>query len=191
MNMELIAAFKDSAQAREVATKLNGTLYVDERENTDHLPFAALVSAQTDELAALIDAADVGTYLVCRRIIKPRQQEDVRSGQLPGIIGLFTMVANSNMGPQLADRHWRDNHAPLALEVHKAMSFYYQLSVQHVFKGPDWNGFAMCGFDNIDDLRHRFFDTPEGEKAIAVDVAKFSDGKRSPRRTLAVEIRFG
>ena len=94
------------------------------------------------------------------------------------------------MGHERADQHWRDNHAPLALKVHIAMSHYNQLSIVHRFTGPEWDGFALCGFDTIEDLRERFFATKEGEAAINKDVARFSDHKKSPRRIIAVETRF-
>ena len=36
------------------------------------------------------------------------------------------------------------------------MSHYRQLSVVHRLHGPAWDGFALCGFDSIEDLRERF-----------------------------------
>ena len=29
------------------------------------------------------------------------------------------MVANAEIGAEAADRHWREQHAPIALEVHR------------------------------------------------------------------------
>ncbi len=190
MNLELIAAFKNRQRAHAIAKQVHGIIYCDDREDIDHLPFGALVSAQTDNLTAFADAADVGAYLVCRREIKPRQSM-TDSGSLPGVIGLFTLVANPELGHDASDQHWRDMHAPLAVKVHKAMSFYSQLSIMHTFHGPRWDGFALCGFDSMTDLRERFFDSAEGEKRIHEDVAVFSDSEKSPRRIIATEVRFG
>ena len=86
-----------------------------------------------------------------------------------------------------ADQHWRDVHAPLALTVHKAMTNYTQLSILHCFTGPEWNGFALCGFDTESDLRDHFFDSPEGKEAIRNDIAKFANTRKSPRRIIAKE----
>ncbi len=188
-NMELAAAFSDRTKANLVAMETQGTLLSDEREDTSHLPFAALVTCTTDDLPYLLDAADVGVYLVCRRLVKRKADREI-PGRLPGVIGLFTLVAHPEMGHLKADQHWRDNHAPLALRVHTAMSHYNQLSIVHRFAGPEWDGFALCGFDTIEDLRTRFFNTKEGEAAINEDVARFSDHKKSPRRIIATETRF-
>jgi hypothetical protein len=54
-----------------------------------------------------------------------------------------------------------------------------------------WNGFALCCFRNEDDLRNRFFNTPEGEAAIARDVAKFADSRESPRRVISTFAHAG
>ena len=43
--------------------------------------------------------------------------------------------SNAQLGPEAADEHWREQHAPIALEVHKAMTHYYQLTVVHKFFG--------------------------------------------------------
>jgi uncharacterized protein (TIGR02118 family) len=186
--MELVGAFSDRDTATRIAGELKGTLLCDEREDTSHLPFAALVTGSTDDLPHLLDAADVGVYLVCRREIKQKVRSETH-GRLSGVIGVFTLIANPEMGHQGADQHWRDNHAPLALDVHTAMSNYNQLSIVYRFSGPQWDGFALCGFDTIEDLRTRFFNSKEGEAAIAKDVARFSD-RKSPRRIIAVETRF-
>ena len=186
---ELVAAFSDAARAREVAQSAQATLLIDEREDTAHLPFAALVYGVTDDLTVFTKAADVGAYLICNRVIKSRSGGP-EAGRLPGVVGVFTLVAHPEMGHATSDAHWRDKHAPLALKVHVAMSNYRQFSIVHCFHGPQWDGFALCGFDSLADLRDKFFDTPEGEVAIAKDVARFADGRKSPRRIIATEIRF-
>jgi uncharacterized protein (TIGR02118 family) len=100
------------------------------------------------------------------------------------------MVRHPDLTHRQADRHWRDVHAPLALEHHRAMSHYRQLSVVHRLHGPAWDGFALCGFDSLEDLEERFFATPEGRVAIREDVARFADVARSPRRVIVVEERY-
>ncbi|MEM7018987.1 MAG: EthD domain-containing protein [Pseudomonadota bacterium] len=187
-SLHLVGAFSDVNQAKQLATDIGGHLLCDERGDTSHLPYAALVLGVTDDRAAL-SSADVGTYLVCERVIKSRQASPDAASKLPGVVGVFTMVARPGLTHTESDSHWRDNHAPLALEVHLAMSNYRQLSIMHCFNGPDWDGFALCGFESEEDLRERFFATPEGRQAIAEDVAKFADPK-SPRRIIATEYAY-
>jgi len=189
--LELVAVGTDVARARAAARSLRGTAFVDERPEAAGLPFRALVSAVTDDADALLAAADVGAYVVCRRVMKSRAAAGGTGSQLGrsllGVIGLYPMVRHPTLGHGEADRYWRDRHAPLALRHHVGMSHYTQLSIVHRLHGPEWDGFALCGFDSLDDLRDRFFDGPEGRVAIREDVARFADGSRSPRRLIVVE----
>ena len=97
------------------------------------------------------------------------------------------MLRHPDLSHADADRYWRDRHAPLALRIHVAMSNYTQLSIVHRISGPPWDGFALCGFDSLEDLRDRFYDGPAGREAIREDVARFADPAHSPRRLIAVE----
>ena len=191
--LELVAVGHDVDRARSVAESLAGTLLCDDRADASQLPFRALVAAVTDDLETLMLAADVGAYVVCRRVIKPRsaQPSEESCGRLPGAVALFPMVHHPDLSHRQADDHWRDRHAPLALEHHPAMSYYTQLSVVHRIHGPEWDGFALCAFDSVEDLRQRFFGSPEGKVAIRNDVAKFADTSESPRRLIAMETAYG
>ena len=192
VSLELVAAGTDVARLRDVARSLGGVTLVDERADAVGLPFRALLTAVTDDTDALLAAADVGAYVVCRRVMKPRRSTAgaaprPAAATLPGVIALYPMVRHPTLTHAAADRYWRDRHAPLALRHHVGMSHYTQLSVVHRIHGPEWDGFALCGFDSLDDLRERFFDGPEGRVAIREDVARFADPASSPRRLIVVE----
>ena len=163
----------------------NGITLKSISDQTSHLPFAALVLTMTDEISEFKASADLGCYLATERTIKHRPIRELTQDTQPSVLGVFTMLANPTLGAAASDKHWLENHAPLALKIHEAMTHYYQLSVQYTFHGPKWNGFALCCFATEDDLRHRFFNSPEGERAIAEDVAKFADTRHSPRRVIA------
>ncbi len=179
--LELAAASMDLEAASAVAEQLGGTLYADEREDFRRLPFRALVTAATDDLAALWEVGDVGVYVVFRRLVKPG---------IPGLIGLFPMVRHPDLSHAESDAHWRDTHGPLALEHHAAMTHYTQLSVVANLAGLRLDGFALCGFENEYDLRNRFYTGPESVDVIAKDVRQFADPGGSPARLLAREYRF-
>lgn len=189
--MALVAAFRDREAAKRAAAQTHGLMLAAGREDTAHLPFDSLVLGATDDLASLAAAADIGAWLACERAVKSDSLDRLEPGEMPKSIGIFTMVAGPSMEPSASDRHWRDVHAPLALKVHSAMTHYYQLSLQHRFHGPEWHGFALCCFASEDDLRHRFFNGPAGEKAIAEDIRRFADTKRSPRRVVAQVVDAG
>lgn len=179
--LEFVVIGDDVDAARAVAAEVGGQLYVDDRMDTDGLPFRTLVRAVTDRPGLLDAAASVGRYVVCAR------PQKLRNGPPPStaVIHLNAMVTNPAMTPLEADTYWRDRHAPLALQRHVGMTQYVQLSVVHRIAGPDYQGFALCEFDSMEDLRERFFDSDEGRRAILADVATFADTANSPRRLLA------
>lgn len=188
--MELVGAFSDRELAQSLAKQFGGRLVMDPRPDTSHLPFAALVSLDSDAADELL-AADVGVYLCVRR------EQKVRSGvapnsehQIPGKIALFPMVKHDDLSHRESDVHWRDLHTPLALRVHTEMSFYTQLSIVHIIRGPHWDGFAQCGFNNEEDLRTKFYAGPEGQREVEKDVRTFANPKASPRRLICDEYLY-
>ena len=135
-----------------------------------------MITVTTDNLEELERCSDVGLYVICERTIKPGAA---------GVYGLFPLKHHPDLTHAQADAHWRDNHAPLALEHHPYMSHYMQFSVVQTLKGFSIDGFAMCGFATETDMRERFYVSDEGVSIIAADIAKFADLKRSPRRLVA------
>lgn len=188
--LKLAVAMSDRQAARQLAGQHEGVLFSSNSETTGHLPFAALFIGVTDEPETFVEAGDAGVFLVCERTVKHRPLSELTEEQLPGAVGLFPMVANPGLGPRESDRYWRDNHAPLALEVHETMTHYYQLSIVHRFSGPDWDGIAVCCCASEDDLRHRFYNSKEGERRIIKDISCFADTKKSPRRVIAVAEKY-
>jgi hypothetical protein len=185
MNTEICAVFDNRELARAIARKGHGTLYIDEREDTHKLPFAALVCIDTDNLQGLIEQADVGVFLVHRRIIKQHIPDN--SVEQNASLSLHTLVAHPALGHRKSDDYWRDNHAPLALRVHVAMIYYHQLSILHCFKGPAWDGFALLGFASLDDLQNNYFSSQTGKAEIFRDIEAFADTRNSPGRRLVAK----
>lgn len=175
------AATTDLEAARKIGAALGGTLFLDERDNWRHLPFRGLLVAAAESPERLSDLGDMGTYRVQQRVVKPGRAR---------VFGLFPMVRAPGLTHEQADAHWRDMHAPLALEQHRYMSEYLQLNVLETISGLAIDGFALCGFDTEDDLRNRFYSEPDGPRIIARDIQRFADPKRSPRRLIATVERF-
>jgi uncharacterized protein (TIGR02118 family) len=183
--LKIAVAFTDKAEAVNIAHESQSLLLEATAETTEHLPFAALALGTSSRLMNLKQRTDLGVYLVDERAVLNQPLSALERDRLPASVGIFPMVANAEIGPEAADKHWREHHAPLALEVHTAMTHYYQLSVMHRFTGEDWNGLALCCFASEDDLRHRFYASKEGKRRVAEDVAKFADTRNSPRRVIA------
>jgi hypothetical protein len=183
--LKLAAVFAEKIQYKGAEVLGDTLCFTATSEQTDHLPFASILLGSSDTLIQYQDNASVGFYLVSERNILNQPLSQLGSSQLPGSIGIFPMVANPAIGPTAADKHWREVHAPLALEVHTAMTHYYQLNVVHRFSGPDWNGLAFCCFANESDLREKFYNSTQGKRLIAEDIVRFADTKRSPRKVVA------
>lgn len=179
--LEFAVASRQVEATTALAQALGGTVYADLRDDPSKLPFAALACVTTDNAELLDEHADVGLYVVCRRVIKPGSA---------AIYGLFPLIHHPNKTHTTSDAHWRDVHGPLALEHHAHMSHYVQLSVVATLKGPQVDGFALCGFENYQDFKDRFFTTPESVEVIRRDIENFADTKGSPRRLIATPTDF-
>jgi len=72
-------------------------------------------------------------------------------------------------------RHWLTVHVPLALEHHPHMVRYVTNVVDQRLTnpGPDWDGFAEISFASAADARERLFASPEAEKIVRADIARF------------------
>ncbi len=180
-SLEIAVTTSNLDAVQTLGEQLGGVAYVDARAGAKALPFRALVTGVTDNPEGLVPHADIGQYVVCRRVIKPGSAN---------YYGLFPLIHHPDKTHALADGHWRDTHGPLALEHHIHMTHYVQLAVVHHISGPPINGFALCGFNTEDDLRNRFYTTNKSIEVIADDVAKFADIKASPRRLIAQPLFF-
>ena len=203
-SMFLVVTSNNRGLIYQTAKAMGGTVFEETRSDDavmKKLPCQILLKTVTDNLESLKEIADVGLYLVCERTIKTRsnrhkihphtRHEDSDASQiLEGVIGLSPMVSNPALGHRESDSHWRDAHAPLALKSHSAMSHYRQLSVVHCFTGPAWDGIALCGFDTLEDLKERFFDSDDAKRAIMKDISHMADTKNSPRRLIVSETIF-
>ena len=69
------------------------------------------------------------------------------------------------------------DHVPLALEHHPLMRRYVVNLVDLVPPGePSYDSVAELTFASLDDYRERLYDSPEGERIVHADVARFMGG---------------
>ena len=154
--------------------------YAHHPSERDTRPYSSMVRVATDRIEAVRAASDIGLYVAFSRVIKPL------AGEVPPerCIATFGMVANPAMTHRQSDDHWRDTHGPLALEMHRAMCDYTQLSVVETLHGQPLDGIAMCAFATREDLSTRFFNDDDAKAAIIADVATFADPSASPPRVV-------
>ncbi len=188
--LEFLALGSDPDTARDVARATGGVAYLSTHSQPGDRPFASVVRVATADLGLLQPAADIGLYVVFSRAMRQHPARWTHDLPTPGLVAAFALVRRSELSHVQADAHWRDTHAPLALRIHIGMWDYTQCSVVHRLSGLDIDGVALCGFGSEADLRERFFDGPDGQRAIAEDVAKFADTSRSGQRVLCREWSF-
>ncbi len=200
---ELVAVGNDIDAARTVARQTGGVLYVTTSPKdtspedtpagttTGGRPFQALVRAATDDLDALLPAAQVGLYVAFSRAIRTRPTSPAPGEPSPGVTAIFPLIHNPELTHTQADKHWRETHAPLAQKHHPGMWDYTQLSILATLAGEHYDGLALVAFESETDLRTRFFGNDNDIEVITQDVAKFADVKASPRRVIATETIFG
>lgn len=180
---ELVAITQDITLARHLAEAHAAWWCYDDRDDATTLPFKALVRWPDDgrPLSAGVENC-LGVYRVTAREIKPGTM---------AFVSLHPMIRNPALTQGQSDEHWHLRHGPLALVHHPYMSQYVQLAVNETLFGPEFDGFALCGFATLEDLRTRFFAGPDSVRVINEDVARFADTRRSPRRLVAVVVAPG
>jgi uncharacterized protein (TIGR02118 family) len=72
-------------------------------------------------------------------------------------------------------RHWSEIHAPLARVHHPKVVRYAQHVVMDALTpgAPEVDGIAELTFTTLEDCRSNRYDTPEGQRIISEDVARF------------------
>jgi hypothetical protein len=183
--LKLAAVFAQKQNSQTQTDNGDNRLFTATAEQTNHLPFASLLLGTSSNFMRFNENSCIGLYLVSERSLLNKPLDKLKIPELPASVGIFPMVANPRIGAAAADKHWQNVHAPLALEVHNAMTHYYQLSVGHRFFGPDWNGLALCCFASETDLREKMYKSAEGRRRIGEDIGLFADTLRSPRRVVA------
>jgi uncharacterized protein (TIGR02118 family) len=71
--------------------------------------------------------------------------------------------------------HWLTRHVPLAIEHHPQLVRYVTNVVAERLSesAPDWDGFAELHFATMEDATERMFPSPESERIVREDIARF------------------
>jgi uncharacterized protein (TIGR02118 family) len=149
-----------------------------------HFVAALRAVGPVDELARGVEEAGTrGIWDTEFRRVKAHGRATQPGVPTPGLGLLFGIWRLPKLSREEFDRYWRDHHAPLALRHHVGMWDYVQCSFRasRAPQGADYDGVAICQFPSLRDLEERFYDGPEGERAIAEDVIRFGDPTRLHR----------
>ena len=105
--LKLAIACKSQRQCKRLRCRDRRSPLSSNSTSTDHLPFAAMIVGTTDNLESAKEVGDAGLYLVCEQTIKNQPPHALAKPDLPGIVGLFPMVAHPVAGASASDAHWR------------------------------------------------------------------------------------
>lgn len=119
--------------------------------------------------------------------VDERPQWDDRPPGVDGIKRVVFVHRLPSIDREAFAAHWSERHAPLARTHHPAMWHYVQNIVTAPLSAdtPDIDGIAELSFASVDDMRNRMFDSDEGRKVIAADVARFIDMSAGSRVVVA------
>ncbi len=158
-------------------TELRLNLVDDAPEDApDAVVVATLASGASGGLVRTLRtvASAVDTYRVSPHIQRD-QIRPLRAGSFPGVKLLHPITRRSGLSRAQFAQHWTRTHAPLALVRHPAMRTYIINVVERrsPVSAPRWDGFTEGYYASAEDVRNRFFDSPEGRELILADVARF------------------
>jgi uncharacterized protein (TIGR02118 family) len=69
--------------------------------------------------------------------------------------------------------HWLGRHVPLALRHHPGLVGYVTNVVDARLGGEEWDGVGALYFRSLESMATEIFDSPEGERVIREDMARF------------------
>lgn len=181
--LELLGLATNAAASTDLAQRFGGVAYQNHPGESDKRPYSGMFRVTTDNIEAVREVADVALHVCFPRVIKPLVTDPPER-----VIAAFGMVRNPQMTHRESDDHWRDNHGPLALRSHTAMSDYEQLSIVSTLSGKPLDGVALCAFSTREDLSTRFFNDDAAKADIEADVATFANPMGSPRRVVLQQV---
>jgi uncharacterized protein (TIGR02118 family) len=93
----------------------------------------------------------------------------------PGVKLVCPLLRRAGMSHQAFVDHWLGRHVPLALRHHPGLTKYVTNVVDERLSpaGEAWDGFAELHFATRGDWRQGLFDSPEGERIVREDIARF------------------
>jgi uncharacterized protein (TIGR02118 family) len=128
-----------------------------------------------DGTAIDLDAAAHGARVTGYRVEERLQWDD--GLPLPKVTRISFVRRRSGLTREQFADHWSKVHAPLARRHHPALWRYVQNVVIEPLTPdtPEVDGIAELGFQSMDDLSTRMYDSPEGRAIIRADVQRFID----------------
>jgi uncharacterized protein (TIGR02118 family) len=154
-------------------------------ENQTRRPhFEAALLLEGDDLdlpLVLSGLGELRAYQGRSRVIKRPGEQTPPGRRTPGFTMVSPVFRADAITHERFDRHWGEQHAPLALRHHPGMAAYEQLVIEEPLTpgAAPFDGVALLGFATLEDYTERMFDSQEGRSIIIADTKRFLDLRRS------------
>jgi uncharacterized protein (TIGR02118 family) len=133
------------------------------------------------DVAGFLGRADA--YATTAHVQRDRAPQAPPGTRSPGVKLLCPLVRRPDLSHEAFVAHWLERHVPLALAHHPEMTRYVNHVVDAVLSpsAPPLDGIAALHFPSLEAVTERLFDSPDGERAVRADVARFI-GHTAPYR---------
>jgi uncharacterized protein (TIGR02118 family) len=125
------------------------------------------------DVAGFMRGADA--YVTTEHVQRAPSASQPVGTRAPDVKLVCPVVRRDGMSHQEFVAHWFTRHVPLALQHHPRMSRYVTNVVDQRLgdSGPQLDGIAELHFPSAQALATGMFDSPEGERIIRDDMARF------------------
>jgi uncharacterized protein (TIGR02118 family) len=125
------------------------------------------------DVAGFLGGADA--YLTVEHVQLAGAGRGVTGERSPGVKLVCPVQRRPDLSREAFVAHWFGTHVPLARKHHPGLVRYVTNVVERRLgpTGEDWDGFAELTFESAEAIAGGLFDTPEGERIVRDDIARF------------------
>lgn len=174
MRQYIVNIVERSPQAEEALDSIGELFFASLADFRDHL-------YDSDEGRRIVERDVSGfmggahAYATTEHVQKMRPTRAPLGTRTPGIKLVCPVMRRSGMSHAEFVDHWLTRHVPLALQHHPGLIQYVTNAVDERLSpgGEAWDGFAELHFASQQAYDDGLFDSPDGERVIRADMARF------------------
>lgn len=127
------------------------------------------------DVAGFLGGADV--YVTAEHVQLAPTERHATGNRSPGVKLICPVRRRPDLSHDGFVGHWFGTHVPLARRHHPGLVRYVTNVVERRLgsSGEDWDGFAELTFASPEAIAGGLFDSPEGERIVRADIARFID----------------
>ena len=118
----------------------------------------------------------VDAYVTTEHVQLADDRRRATGARTPGVKLFCPVRRRPDLTREAFVAHWFGTHAPIARAHHPGLTRYHTNLVERRLgtdDGAGWDGFTELHFASADSIAGGLFDSPEGERLVREDIAKF------------------